>query len=115
MSLVCGGELHDNLFLMLSQPHIILAINCLCIKLVHSSAANILQIDGQNDNSVLTVSTLLVSCDNTTSWHVRAETENNLSSLYLYRHARHENFAAAEKYETIATGIEDCMHVIKKK
>lgn len=64
---------------------------------------------------LLWASTLLASCDDTTSWHVRAKTENNLSSLYLYRHARHENFAAAEKYEAIAAGIEDCMHVIKKK
>ena len=55
MSLVCGRELHDNLFVMLSQPHIILAINCVYASNWFTHLQPTLQIDGQNDNSVNTV------------------------------------------------------------
>ena len=58
-TLLCGGELHDNHFLILSQLSSTLSYHlvnylCPCIKLVHSSATNV-TIECQNDNSVFAV------------------------------------------------------------
>ena len=59
MSLPCGGELHDNLFLILSQfpphYHTILAINCVHASNWFIHLQQTQQTDGQSDNSVLTV------------------------------------------------------------
>ena len=54
--LSCGGELHDNLFLILSQHyHTILAINSVRASNWFTHLQQMQQIDGQNDNSVFTV------------------------------------------------------------
>ena len=55
-SLPYGGELHDNLFLILSQlSHTILTINCVHASNWFTHLQQTQQTDGQDDNSVLTV------------------------------------------------------------
>ena len=52
-SLLCGGELHDNLFLILSQ--LSSTFSCVHASNWFTHLQQTRQIDGQNDNSVLTV------------------------------------------------------------
>ena len=61
-SLLCGGELHDNLFSFSANfplhYHTILAINCVHASNLFTHLQQTQQTDGQSDNSVLTVNAL---------------------------------------------------------